>query len=545
MDKSWISLNRGLPEYEEGIKKFLDQVFSRAEDNKALCLCRNCNNGYRHLRATIEFHLFKWGFETTYRRWVYHGEESSDESEDEVMHERHVDANTYQMIYDYHRAETWVMGVDEVLGEQVPESPNENAKKLYGLLKDVEEELYPGCEKYSKLSFIVELFQMKCLHGLSNAAFDTLFKILKKALPPNNKSPESICPICGESRWNQGGEIRSQRNKIARKVLRYFPLTPGLQRLFMSSQIAAAMRWHKEDHVEDGVLRHPADSIAWKSFNEKHLSFAMESRNARLGLATDGFNPFGNMSTSYSTWPVVLILYNLPPWLCMKQSYFMISSVVPGPKSLAYGSISGWSTKGRLACSSCNIDTSSFRLKYGQKQCYMDYRRFLPVGHPWRRRKSVIGNNHEVRLPPKPPSGDYVLDQYANFEQIIFRNANRKRKRGDTKGDNWKKKSILFELPYWRTQLVRHNLDVMHIEKNICDGILGTLMGLEGKSKDMIKTRLDLEELGIMQELHPFQSGDKYTLPRARYTLSMEEKRVLCKILKDVKSPDGYASNVS
>ena len=35
--------------------------------------------------------------------------------------------------------------------------------------------------------------------------------------------------------------------------------------------------------------------------------------------------------------------------------------------------------------------------------------------------------------------------------------------------------------------LVRHNLDVMHIEKNICDNILGTLLGMEGKSKDSEK----------------------------------------------------------
>jgi hypothetical protein len=35
--------------------------------------------------------------------------------------------------------------------------------------------------------------------------------------------------------------------------------------------------------------------------------------------------------------------------------------------------------------------------------------------------------------------------------------------------------------------LVRHNLDVMHIEKNICDSILGTLLGMEGKSKDIEK----------------------------------------------------------
>ena len=39
------------------------------------------------------------------------------------------------------------------------------------------------------------------------------------------------------------------------------------------------------------------------------------------------------MSTSYSVWPVVLIPYNLPPWMCMKDSYFIMSTLIPGPKA--------------------------------------------------------------------------------------------------------------------------------------------------------------------------------------------------------------------
>ena len=61
-----------------------------------------------------------------------------------------------------------------------------------------------------------------------------------------------------------------------------------------------------------------------------HPSFALEPRNVRLSLASDGFNPFGNMSISYSVWPMVLIPYNLPPWMCMKQTFFMLSLFIPG-----------------------------------------------------------------------------------------------------------------------------------------------------------------------------------------------------------------------
>ena len=40
----------------------------------------------------------------------------------------------------------------------------------------------------------------------------------------------------------------------------------------------------------------------------------------------------------------------------------------------------------------------------------------------------------------------------------------------------WNKISIFFRLPYWKLLKIRHNLDVIHIEKNVCDNILSTLL---------------------------------------------------------------------
>ncbi|KAA0043195.1 uncharacterized protein E5676_scaffold302G00300 [Cucumis melo var. makuwa] len=52
-----------------------------------------------------------------------------------------------------------------------------------------------------------------------------------------------------------------------------------------------------------------------------------------FGLSFDGFNPFGQMSTSYSMWSVVLLPYNLSPWKCMKETNFFMSLLIPGPRS--------------------------------------------------------------------------------------------------------------------------------------------------------------------------------------------------------------------
>ncbi|GJT15299.1 hypothetical protein Tco_0874005 [Tanacetum coccineum] len=80
-------------------------------------------------------------------------------------------------------------------------------------------------------------------------------------------------------------------------------------------------------------MQHPVDGRAWKNFDTKYPDFAAEPRNVRLGLAANGFNPFGNLSQSYSMRLVILTTYNLPLWLCMKESSFMLMLLIPGPKS--------------------------------------------------------------------------------------------------------------------------------------------------------------------------------------------------------------------
>jgi hypothetical protein len=76
-------------------------------------------------------------------------------------------------------------------------------------------------------------------------------------------------------------------------------------------------------------LSHLADGEAWKEFNKRWKQFAKDARNLRLGLATDGFNPFGNMNNSYSMWPVFVVSYNMPPWVCMEESNFMMALLIP------------------------------------------------------------------------------------------------------------------------------------------------------------------------------------------------------------------------
>jgi hypothetical protein len=92
---------------------------------------------------------------------------------------------------------------------------------------------------------------------------------------------------------------------------------------------------------------------------------------------------------------------------------------------------------------------------------------------------------------------------------------------------------------------LRHNLDMMHIEKNVCESIIGTLLDLDGKSKDGLNSRRDLQEMRIRNDLHPREQGNRFYLPPAPHTLSKEEKKVFCKRLFDLKLLDGYSSNLA
>ena len=70
---------------------------------------------------------------------------------------------------------------------------------------------------------------------------------------------------------------------------------------------------------------------SWKIFDERHPNFVADPRNVRLTLASDGFNLFSAQNNPYTMWPVILNTYNLPPWMCMKATTFMLTLLIPGP----------------------------------------------------------------------------------------------------------------------------------------------------------------------------------------------------------------------
>ena len=90
---------------------------------------------------------------------------------------------------------------------------------------------------------------------------------------------------------------------------------------------------------------------------------------------------------------------------------------------------------------------------------------------------------------------------------------------------NWRKNNIFWKLPYWSSLLLRHNLDVMHMEKNVCDSLLGTIINLDGKLKDTNNARFDLANLNIRPELHMVKDGTKWIKSVVEFTISIVDRQ--------------------
>ena len=142
------------------------------------------------------------------------------------------------------------------------------------------------------------------------------------------------CKFRDLPRWkpNKSGDNRFKPKSYV--TMFYFPLTPRLQRLYASRNIAEQMRWHYNNRREDGVLRHPLDGEAWKHFDRKHSDFAYEPGNVRLGSCANRFSPFSQSKRPYSIWHVAVTPYNLPPDMCMKTPYMFLTCITPGPTNL-------------------------------------------------------------------------------------------------------------------------------------------------------------------------------------------------------------------
>ncbi|XP_052111065.1 uncharacterized protein LOC127742490 [Arachis duranensis] len=173
--------------------------------------------------------------------------------------------------------------------------------------------------------------------------------------------------------------------------------------------------------------------------------------------------------------------------------------------------------------------------------CYMDHHKFLAMDHPYRMDKRSFNSDVELRSSPALLDGEQIFENLKDFDNVFG-----KKQKNKIDGP-WKKRSIFFELPYWKQNTLRYCLDVMHIEKSVCDNIIGTLLDILKKSKDHANTCYDLKDMGIRKKLQSkeINGGKKAKITKACFNFTNQEKTIFYDLLKSVKLPSGSASNIS
>ncbi|XP_062118612.1 uncharacterized protein LOC133832258 [Humulus lupulus] len=599
MGRSWMAKDRLSKEYEDGVESFIEIALKNTVDpNRVHCPCQKCSNLKKLDIKEIKNHLYFNGIDKTYVKWIWHGEQV--ESTSKVHNENKKFAQVFddpiEMVRD--------------ADDRFVDRPEEFVK----FLGDAEKPIFPR-SPMSKLVVLVKLYNLKAGSGWSDISFTRLLDLMKEILPKDNEMPSSFyeekktfctlgmdykkihacpndcvlyrnnlenateCPTCKTSRWKRGKEGKEGKKGIPAKVLWYLPPIPRFIRLFRNPEHAKNLIWHEDGRIKDDKLRHPTDSLAWKTIDEKWPVIKKDPRNLLLGLSADGINPFSNMSSSYSCWPVILCIYNLPPHLCMKRRFTMLTLLISGSKQPgndidvyfapliddlkllwdgvdcynsfnkesfilrglllwtindfpAYGNLSGCYVKGYKGCPICGEQISATRLKFCKKTCYIRHRRFLPAEHYLRNQMKAFNGKQELRGPPPIMTGEEIYEEIHLINNRFGKPVTNTEECEDIES-RVKSKG--------KSKMIRHNLDVMHIEKNICDSLIGTLLNITGKTKDSISARRDLVLMSeSKKELAPKVEENRTYLPPACYTLKKDEKHKFCETLAKIKLFEAY-----
>nr|XP_011459892.1 PREDICTED: uncharacterized protein LOC105350151 [Fragaria vesca subsp. vesca] len=379
---------------------------------------------------------------------------------------------------------------------------SEDSNEFLKFVEDGDQPLYHGCDHTTKMNFLVESFNWKAKHVLSDACYGDFLEFIKGLLPEENLVPLMV--------------------NDAKKILSVL-----------------GMDYEK-------IHACPNDCILYRGEKYKEADVCPScgvSRSKQPGNDIDVYlQPL--IDDLKLLWNGVEGVYD-----AYRGEYFKLKAVLFWTINdfPTYGNLSRSIVRGYNGCPICVDQTQPHRLKKCNKLVFMRHRRGLPRHHPYRRQAAVFDNTVEEDLAAVPLTGEEVLARVKGLNcEFGKREESTPRVRivDDEDRPCWKKKSIFFQLEYWKDIPVRHNLDVMHIEKNCCDSITGTLLNIPGKTKDGVAARLDMVAMGIRTELKPDVSGKRTKLPLAAWNCKLDEKEKVCGSFFGIKVPTGFSSNI-
>ena len=183
--KTWMyGLDRASNIYLNNLKGFLDVAEDhrvRKGESYIWCPCYKCQNCRKFDDwRVLQGHLITEGFMSGYMRWSEHGE---------LL----IDRNTDDVEYNYDDVDDSEDDNRDNLDEMLDDIEDNVPDKYYQqLIEDNEKPLYEGCKKFTKLSAVLKLFNLKANNGWSDKSFTEILAAINEMLPEGNELPVSI-----------------------------------------------------------------------------------------------------------------------------------------------------------------------------------------------------------------------------------------------------------------------------------------------------------------------------------------------------------------
>ena len=128
------------------------------------------------------------------------------------------------------------------------------------------------------------------------------------------------CPRCHLNRFITG--------TVPAKRFTDLPIGPRLERMFGTPNLSEIVQSHCSR--SDGNLYDIHDSKVWERSYSAQGLFAGDLRGIAFALCTDGVNPYSQNRTSYSMWPIVMTVLNLPRHIRYLPSSLYLVGIIPG-----------------------------------------------------------------------------------------------------------------------------------------------------------------------------------------------------------------------
>ncbi|KAI5344937.1 hypothetical protein L3X38_012814 [Prunus dulcis] len=182
MDKSWMHSDRRSKAYEFGVEAFLNfAVENLLTTTHIHCPCVKCVNLKLFGVGIIRDHVYFNGIDQSYKNWTFHGEPW----EATTNASRNVEEDDGHSMYSFVSEE---IDMDDNDFGDFGSDPYEFAN----VIGNGDQPVYPGCRKYTKLSALVKLYNLKTKHGMSDVCFTELLILQGDLLPEGNTIPTSM-----------------------------------------------------------------------------------------------------------------------------------------------------------------------------------------------------------------------------------------------------------------------------------------------------------------------------------------------------------------